>query len=141
MGVTIRSTVRKAAKFAVYEEMRMREKNHQAPPTILPDNDLGVMSTPCCMKEPNANQKQFMREKALATAVPPNVPSIFHSLGENLDTRKRTMLTPMYAKATHIQISMLNGLMKEKTPGLFFTGFFIIIEIPKDMKGFVKSAT
>ena len=32
MGATMRSTVRKAARLAVYEEMRMREKNHQTPP-------------------------------------------------------------------------------------------------------------
>jgi hypothetical protein len=35
MGVAIRSTVRKAAKLAVYEEMIIRVKNHQIPPTIL----------------------------------------------------------------------------------------------------------
>lgn len=35
MGVIIRSTVKKAAKFAVYEDMMMRVKNHQIPPTIL----------------------------------------------------------------------------------------------------------
>jgi hypothetical protein len=31
--------------------------------------------------------------------------------------------------------------MNEKIPGFFFCGFLIIIEIPKDMKGFVKSMT
>lgn len=40
MGETILSTVRKAARLAVYEEMMMRVKNHQTPPTILPDRDL-----------------------------------------------------------------------------------------------------
>lgn len=40
MGVTIRSTVKKAAKLAVYEEMRINVKNHQTAPTILPDIDL-----------------------------------------------------------------------------------------------------
>ena len=40
MGVTIRSTVRKAAKLAVYEEMRINVKNHQTAPTINPDIDL-----------------------------------------------------------------------------------------------------
>jgi hypothetical protein len=38
MGVAIRSTVRKAAKLAVYEEMIIRVKNHQIPPTILEMN-------------------------------------------------------------------------------------------------------
>ena len=31
----MRSTVRKAARFAVYDEMMMRVKNHQMPLTIL----------------------------------------------------------------------------------------------------------
>lgn len=37
MGVIMRSTVRNAAKFAVYEEMMIRVKNHQIPPTIRVD--------------------------------------------------------------------------------------------------------
>lgn len=40
MGATILSTVRKAAKFAVYEEISISVKNHQTLPTILPDIDL-----------------------------------------------------------------------------------------------------
>ena len=35
MGVIMRSTVRKAAKLAVYDEMMISVKNHQMPPTIL----------------------------------------------------------------------------------------------------------
>ena len=31
--------------------------------------------------------------------------------------------------------------MNEKMPGFFFTGFFIIIDMPNDMNGFVKSIT
>jgi hypothetical protein len=34
IGVIILSTVRKAARLAVYEEIIMRVKNHQMPPTI-----------------------------------------------------------------------------------------------------------
>ena len=34
MGVAIRSTVRKAAKLAVYDDKMIRMKNHQIPPTI-----------------------------------------------------------------------------------------------------------
>ncbi len=34
MGVAIRSTVRKAAKLAVYDDRMIRMKNHQIPPTI-----------------------------------------------------------------------------------------------------------
>lgn len=35
MGVIIRSTVRNAARLAVYEEIIINVKNHQIPPTIL----------------------------------------------------------------------------------------------------------
>eukprot|EP00095_Tigriopus_kingsejongensis_P010202 maker-scaffold1554_size35889-snap-gene-0.6 protein:Tk10202 transcript:maker-scaffold1554_size35889-snap-gene-0.6-mRNA-1 annotation:"glutamate receptor kainate 2-like" len=44
MGVAMRSTVRKAAKLAVYDEMIMRVKNHQIPPTILVDAAFGFKS-------------------------------------------------------------------------------------------------
>lgn len=37
IGAIIRSTVRKAARFAVYEEMMISVKNHQMPPTIRVD--------------------------------------------------------------------------------------------------------
>lgn len=40
MGVTILSTVKKAARLAVYEEMLIKTKNHQAPPIIRPEMDL-----------------------------------------------------------------------------------------------------
>lgn len=46
MGDSILSTVRKAAKLAVYEEMMMRVKNHQMPPTIRVDRALGMSSEP-----------------------------------------------------------------------------------------------
>ena len=34
IGAIMRSTVRKAARLAVYEEMMMSVKNHQMPPTM-----------------------------------------------------------------------------------------------------------
>lgn len=40
IGVSMRSTVRKATRLAVYDEMSMSVKNHQAAPTIRPDIDL-----------------------------------------------------------------------------------------------------
>ena len=40
MGDCILSTVRKAARLAVYDEMMMSVKNHQTLPTIRPDIDL-----------------------------------------------------------------------------------------------------
>lgn len=46
MGASIRSTVRKAAKLAVQEEMMIKVKNHQIPPTIRVDRALGISSEP-----------------------------------------------------------------------------------------------
>lgn len=43
MGVTMRSTVRKAARLAVYEEIRIRVKNHHTLPTMRPDIDLKMV--------------------------------------------------------------------------------------------------
>lgn len=40
MGEFMRSTVRKAARLAVYDDMMMRVKNHHTLPTIRPDIDL-----------------------------------------------------------------------------------------------------
>ena len=40
------STVRKAAKFAVYEEIIINVKNHQTPPTSLVDKAFGLISDP-----------------------------------------------------------------------------------------------
>ena len=42
----MRSTVRKAARLAVYEEMMIRVENHQMPPTILVESALGMSSEP-----------------------------------------------------------------------------------------------
>ena len=40
IGVSIRSTVKKAARLAVYVEMIIRVKNHQALPATRPETDL-----------------------------------------------------------------------------------------------------
>ena len=47
IGVIMRSTVRKAAKLAVYDEMSIRVKNHQIAPMIRVDVALGFRSHPC----------------------------------------------------------------------------------------------
>lgn len=39
------------------------------------------------------------------------------------------------------QISCDKGSMKLNTPGVCFTGFLIIIEMPNDMNGLLKSMT
>jgi len=45
MGATMRSTVRNAARLAVYEEIRIRVKNHHTLPTIRPETDLPTQGT------------------------------------------------------------------------------------------------
>ena len=42
IGDCMRSTVRNAARLAVYDEMMMSVKNHQTLPTIRPDIDLNT---------------------------------------------------------------------------------------------------
>lgn len=59
IGATILSTVKKAAKLAVYDDIKIRVKNHHTEPTILPDIERGDRSLPCCMKAPRANQNEF----------------------------------------------------------------------------------
>lgn len=46
IGESILSTVRKAAKLAVYEEIMINVKNHHIPPTILVERALGISSDP-----------------------------------------------------------------------------------------------
>ena len=64
----------------------MSQRNSNSP-TILPDMDLGVMSIPCCMKAPSANQRLLMMLKWLETVVPDMDSSICHSYGENLEKK------------------------------------------------------
>ena len=40
IGVSILSTVRNATRLAVYEDIKIKVKNHHTAPTILPDSDL-----------------------------------------------------------------------------------------------------
>lgn len=66
MGATMRSTVRKAARLAVYEDIRMMVKNHHTAAAILPAIEGGVRSQPCCMKAAREYQKEFSRLNSLA---------------------------------------------------------------------------
>lgn len=52
---------------------------------------------------------------------------------------KKFHITFLLKKNLHTQISFDNGFKKLKTPGFCLTGFFIIMEIPSDMKGLLKS--
>lgn len=66
---------------------RHMSQHNSNSPTILPDMDLGVMSIPCCMKAPSANQRLLMMLKWLETVVPDMDSSICHSYGENLEKK------------------------------------------------------
>lgn len=57
MGVIMRSTVRKAARLAVYEEIMMSVKNHQMAPMIRVDVAFGFRSHPWCINVTIVNQK------------------------------------------------------------------------------------
>lgn len=58
-----------------------------------------------------------------------------------LDTIKSTIETARYEKITQTQISLERGLRKLKTPGFCLTGFLIMMLMPRDMKGLLKSMT
>ena len=53
------STVRKAAKLAVYDEMMVSVNSHHTTATILVDSAFGFMLVPCWRKVPVANQRLF----------------------------------------------------------------------------------
>ena len=79
MGDSILSTVRNAAKLAVYEEVTTRMNSHHIVAMIRVDTDLcalkmlyvmlvcyfGTMSEPCCMREPTANHIVLSKENSL----------------------------------------------------------------------------
>lgn len=108
IGVTIRSTVRNAAKLAVYDETRINVKNHQTEPTMRPDNERGDRSQPCCMNALNANQNEFRMPNSL-TAVP--APLV-------LAERRFKESSGKLNKGTHIRIIMMKLLLE--SDGIFY---------------------
>lgn len=74
MGVTMRSTVRKAAKFAVYDEISMSVKKNQDAAAIRPDTERGDRSQPCCIKADNEYQNEFQMLNSLTDEALPAVP-------------------------------------------------------------------
>ncbi len=73
MGVAIRSTVRKAAKLAVYEEMIIRVKNHQIPPTILKMNFYCTFLQLCENKLRKRNKKMKNLSGLESRLISPNM--------------------------------------------------------------------
>ena len=67
MGVTSFSTVRKATKLAVYDEMKMREKYHQDVAATRPDNDFGTKLIDCRIND-EKEKKRALEMPKLCTA-------------------------------------------------------------------------
>lgn len=67
IGEIIRSTVKNAARLAVYDEMIISVKNHHVAPTIRVEMARGLMSEPCCISVPTENQKLLDRSKVFCT--------------------------------------------------------------------------
>ena len=79
MGDCILSTVRKAARFAVYDEMMMSVKNHHTLPTIRPDIDLRRdrdFTLPALKGKTNSS---YLQGRASFQVPPPSVIKAAHS--------------------------------------------------------------
>jgi hypothetical protein len=61
--------VRYAAKFAVYDEINTKVKNHQTAPMIRPDSVRGEKSRVCCKSEAVANQNELYKLNSLYDVV------------------------------------------------------------------------
>lgn len=66
-GRIMRSTVRNAAKWAVYDDTIINVKNQKKEAAMRPDIDLGEKLQPCCMKTPNEYQNEFVMLNSFAT--------------------------------------------------------------------------
>lgn len=116
--VTMRSTVRNAAKFAVYEDISMRVKNHQTEPTIRPETDRGEMSQPCCMNAPSANHKEFIMlnsftDGCIATVEPPDPADSGVAVVPVVFADDRPTLPPHVGKFSSVspEVTAYNGKM------------------------------
>jgi hypothetical protein len=62
IGVFIFLTVRNAAKLAVYEDIKIKAKNHHALVRIRPGSVDGEASVLPCSNDPNTNQKLSLND-------------------------------------------------------------------------------
>ena len=108
MGDTMRSTVRNAARFAVYDEMMMSVKNHHMPPTIRVDTARGLMSEPCCISVPTANQNAFDSVKMFSSSALSGLHGcgLYHSYGLNRASTYIIMLTTCTSSATTAAVAV-----------------------------------
>jgi len=99
MGDTILSTVRNAAKLAVYDDMMISVKSHHVLPTIRVDTARGLMSEPCCIRVPTQNQKLLDNVNVFSTVSVSGLHGcgLYHSYGLNRAKMKMVILTMKYA--------------------------------------------
>lgn len=105
IGVIILSTVRKAARLAVYDEIMIRVKNHQMPPTIRVEAALGFSPEPCLRNVPVINQNELDTENwfSMTSLSVSHGCGLFHSYGEKRAITKRVKLTSTYAARTYLK--------------------------------------
>ena len=99
---------------------------------------------PCCINVPIANQKLLGNVKSFwntRPAVSSQGSGLAHSYGENLATIQIVIETKTYANKMYIQISRAKGFMKLNSSVSGSAGALNKIEMPKFMKGLVKSMT
>ena len=100
IGVTIRFTVRTAAKFAVYDEIKINVKNHHTLPTILPAVDLWAIDN---KKNKNSQFLAVMDPKTTAGKQVSNQTShvqtttAVHKTGEQTNSYKLKFCEPAIA--------------------------------------------
>lgn len=105
IGDSMRSTVRKAARLAVYEEMMISVKNHQMPPTILVERALGMSS------EPNENQGRKVKRMHRKQLI--SVQHILSQWEDGITVQKNLKATGLYVllvqtDTTEMQNNWLN---------------------------------
>lgn len=148
IGESIRSTVKKAAKLAVYDDIMISVKNHHIPATIRVDTALiykksgiqsgrlkltreknqiftylGKKSHPCCISDPIANHMQFINVNCVSfLSCGLHDDGVVHSYGVNLASMNSNTDTPRYAVAMYIHTSNDSGDRKEKRFGGCLTG-------------------
>ena len=109
IGDDMRSNVKKAARFAVYELIRISIKNHHKLATNLVDTDRGVRFVRCCINAAKQNHNEFKTLKSLL-----NFSDLFvcHSCIENRLITNRVKLTPTKVSRMHSQSSLDKGARK-----------------------------
>ena len=102
IGETILSTVKNAAKLAVYEDMIIKVNNHHVLPTMRVLTARGLISDPCCISVPTQNHKLLDNVNVFSTVSVSGLHGcgLYHSYGLNLASTNIVKLTMKYAANT-----------------------------------------